>query len=43
MAKRMMTRFDRGCSAVQNGRRVEIRGVRQSDGSIVASRVKMED
>lgn len=38
-----MTRFDRGCSAVQNGRRVEIRGVRQSDGSIVASRVKMED
>lgn len=35
------TRFDGGCPAVQNGRRVEVRGMRQPDGSIAASRVKV--
>jgi hypothetical protein len=37
------TRFDDGCSAVRDGRRVEVRGVRQTNGSIVATRVKIED
>jgi hypothetical protein len=37
------TRFDDGCSAVQDGRRVEVRGTRQTNGSIVATRVKLED
>jgi hypothetical protein len=37
------TRFDDGCSAVQNGRRVEVKGTRQSNGSVVASRVKIDN
>jgi hypothetical protein len=37
------TRVDDGCSAVQDGRRVEVRGMRQANGSIVASRVKLDD
>ena len=37
------TRFDEGCSAVRDGRRVEVRGVRQTNGSIVATRVKIDD
>ena len=37
------TRFDDGCSAVRDGRRVEVRGARQADGSIVATRVKIDD
>jgi hypothetical protein len=37
------TRFDDGCSAVRDGLRVEVRGVRQTDGSIVATRVKIDD
>ena len=36
------TRFDDGCSAIQNGTRVEVRGVRQTNGSIVATRVKID-
>jgi hypothetical protein len=37
------TRFDDGCSAIRDGKRVEVRGVRQTNGSIVATRVKLED
>lgn len=38
------TRFkDVSCTNVVNGRRMEIRGQRQADGSIVASRVEPED
>ena len=37
------TRFDEGCSAVRDGRRVEVRGVRQTDGRIIATRVKTDD
>ena len=37
------TRFDDGCSAVVDGSRVEVRGIRQTNGSIVASRVKLDD
>jgi hypothetical protein len=37
------TRFDDGCSAVRDGRRVEVRGVRQPNGSIAATRVKIDD
>jgi hypothetical protein len=37
------TRFDDGCSAIRDGRRVEVRGVRQANGSIVATRVKIDD
>ena len=37
------TRFDDGCTAIRDDRRVEVRGVRQADGSIVATRVKLDD
>ena len=38
------TRFkDIACAAVQNGVEVEVRGIRQSDGSVVATRVEPED
>jgi hypothetical protein len=37
------TRFDDGCSAVRDGLRVEVRGMRQANGSIVAMRVKLDD
>jgi hypothetical protein len=38
------TRFDdTSCARVANSMRVEVRGVRQSDGSILASRVERED
>jgi hypothetical protein len=37
------TRFDDGCSAVQNGARVRVKGMRQADGSIAATRVKLDN
>ena len=37
------TRFDGGCTAVQNMRRVEVKGMRQMDGSVVATRVEIDD
>ncbi len=37
------TRFDGRCSAVQNGRRVEVEGVRMSDGRVRATEVEIDD
>jgi hypothetical protein len=38
------TRFDGiACTAIQNGRIVEVKGTRQPDGTVVATRVELED
>lgn len=37
------TRFDGGCAAVQNGRRVEVEGRRQADGAVLATKVEIDD
>jgi hypothetical protein len=37
------TRFDGRCSAVQNGRRVEVEGVLMSDGRVRATEVELDD
>jgi len=39
-----LTRFEDGpCSVVQNGTRVEVRGTRQSDGSVLATKVDIDE
>jgi hypothetical protein len=38
-----VTNTDGGCSDLRNGLAVEVRGRRQSDGSILASRIELED
>ena len=37
------TRFDDHCSGVQNGRRVEVKGIRQANGELLAQKVETED
>jgi len=38
------TRFEDGsCTGVRNGAKVEVKGTRQSDGSVLASKVEVED
>lgn len=37
------TKFDSGCSAVQNGKRVEVEGVRQTNGSLLAKVGEIDD
>jgi hypothetical protein len=37
------TRFEDRCADVKNGAEVEVRGQRQSDGSIQATRIEVED
>jgi hypothetical protein len=37
------TKFDGGCSRIQNGRRVEVEGVRQSNGEVLAREVEIDD
>ena len=38
------TRFDNGlCTRIANGTRVEVKGTRQSDGSLLAARVERDD
>jgi hypothetical protein len=36
------TKFDNQCSRIANGRRVEVEGTRQPDGSILASEVEVD-
>jgi len=36
------TRFDTSCSSLASGQRVEVKGTRNSDGSITATRVKRD-
>jgi hypothetical protein len=37
------TRFDEGCSSVQNTRRVEVKGTQQANGELLARRVKSDN
>jgi hypothetical protein len=44
VATNSSTEFDDGpCGGVQNGSNVEVKGIRQADGSVVAREVEMED
>ena len=36
------TRFDGGCDTLQNGVRVEVTGMKLTDGSVVASHVEID-
>jgi len=37
------TTFDHGCSSVKNGVKVEVQGTKQTDGSIAATKVSLDD
>jgi hypothetical protein len=37
------TQFERGCSSVQNGRRVEAEGMTQTNGSLLATKIDIDD
>lgn len=37
------TRFEGGCPALQNGRRVEVSGVMQTNGTVLATEVEIDD